>query len=201
MKRFWCIMMLLGVAVFATGCGNTEDAASRQTNTQSSVEDVLQAGMEKADNLSQKQLNEAVQEAQTASLPEVSEETVETEEAEKGINSTEGIDVDLTVLSSTMVYSEVYNMMDNPKEYIGKTVKMNGNFAVYHDGDKNYYSCIIQDATACCAQGMEFVLKGDYTYPDDYPQPGDEITVEGVFDTYMENDYEYCTLREAIFLQ
>ena len=30
------------------------------------------------------------------------------------------------MLSSTMVYSEVYNMMVDPESYIGKTVKMDG---------------------------------------------------------------------------
>ena len=39
------------------------------------------------------------------------------------------VDVDLTVLSSTMVYSEVYNMLYNdPAHYLGKTVKAKGNF-------------------------------------------------------------------------
>lgn len=34
-------------------------------------------------------------------------------------------DVDLTTLSSTMVYSEVYNMMCEPDRYLGKRIKMN----------------------------------------------------------------------------
>ncbi len=39
------------------------------------------------------------------------------------------VDVDLTVLSSTMVYSEVYNMLYNdPAHYLGKTVKARGIF-------------------------------------------------------------------------
>lgn len=50
---------------------------------------------------------------------------------------------------------------------------------------------------ACCAQGMEFILKGDYQYPEDYPELGEEITVTGVFDTYQEGEFEYCTLRDA----
>ena len=114
-------------------------------------------------------------------------------------DSEEGIDVDLTVLSSTMVYSEVYNMMVSPEQYIGKTVKMDGLFAYYHDeATGNYYfACIIQDATACCAQGIEFVLTEDYTYPDDYLEADAEICVVGVFDTYEENGNTYCTLREA----
>ena len=33
-------------------------------------------------------------------------------------------DVDLTQLSSTLVYAEVYNMASNPQSYVGKTVRM-----------------------------------------------------------------------------
>ena len=47
----------------------------------------------------------------------------------------ESIDVDLTKLSSTMVYSEVYAMMTAPGDYIGKQVKMNGQFALYQATD------------------------------------------------------------------
>ena len=103
------------------------------------------------------------------------------------------IDVDLTKLSSTMVYSEVYNMITSPDQYIGKTVKMKGPFAFYYDEatDTRYYACIIRDATACCAQGIEFVLT------DDYPQVDEEICVVGVFDTYRDGEYTYCTLRNA----
>ena len=79
---------------------------------------------------------------------------------------------------------------------------MDGLFAYYHDeATGNYYfACIIQDATACCAQGIEFVLTEDYTYPDDYPEVNEEICVVGVFDTYEENGRTYCTLREASLL-
>ncbi len=108
-------------------------------------------------------------------------------------------DVDLTRLSSTMVYSEVYNMMTNPDNYMGKSVKMKGSFGVYTDEatGKNYYACIIADATACCQQGIEFVRKGDYKYPDDYPEPDTEITVTGTFDTYFEGENMYCQLIDA----
>ena len=109
------------------------------------------------------------------------------------------IDVDLTRLSSTMVYSEVYNMITAPDDYIGKKIKMSGNFSVYHDESTNkyYYACLIADATACCSQGIEFVLDGDYSYPDDYPDINSIITVTGIFDTYEENGYTYCQLINA----
>lgn len=106
-------------------------------------------------------------------------------------------DVDLTTLSSTMVYSEVYNMMTEPDKYVGKTVRMNGSFAVYEGETQNYYACLISDAAACCSQGIEFVLDGEHSYPDDYPELGEEITVVGTFDKYYEDDVLYCQLINA----
>ncbi len=111
----------------------------------------------------------------------------------------EGVDVDLTKLSSTMVYSEVYNMMVAPDKYVGKTVRMRGQFALYEDTQSGarYFSCIIADATACCSQGLEFVLEGTHAYPQDYPSLGTEITVTGEFRTYEENGSLYCHLTDA----
>lgn len=121
------------------------------------------------------------------------------DESKAKMSSTKGIDVDLTVLSSTMVYSQVYDMMTKPENYKGQMVKMQGNFARYHDenADKNYFACIIQDATACCSQGIEFELAGEHTYPDDYPKENTEITVTGTFDTYKEGENTYCVLKSA----
>ena len=108
------------------------------------------------------------------------------------------VDIDLTKLSSTMVYSEVYNMMVSPDDYLGKSVRMNGTFA-YGEGDGRYYfACIISDATACCSQGIEFLLKDGRKFPSEYPQAGTEITVVGIFDTYYEGTYRYCQLIDAV---
>ena len=111
------------------------------------------------------------------------------------------VDVDLTKLSSTMVYSEVYAMMTEPENYIGKTVKMHGNFATQEYNGQRLFACIVQDATACCAQGLEFEPESTLSYPDDYPEPGTEITVIGTFDSYREevdgNTYIYLVLRNA----
>ena len=82
------------------------------------------------------------------------------------------VDVDLTVLSSTMVYSEVYNLLGTVGVFLPDLVA---------------FACIISDGAACCAEGMEFVLEGDLTYPDDYPELGTEITVIGEFQSYEEN--------------
>lgn len=125
--------------------------------------------------------------------------TAEAVSAEPAVNQTGDIDVDLTTLSSTMVYSEVYNMMINPQDYYGKIVKMSGNFSVYQDEKtgKNYYAAVIADATACCSQGLEFVPADDMKYPDDFPSVGTQITVVGEFQTYEENGYKYCNIINA----
>ena len=51
--------------------------------------------------------------------------------------------------------------------------------------------------TACCSQGLEFVLAGEHSYPADYPELGTEITVVGTFQTYEENGYMDCHLVDA----
>lgn len=103
-------------------------------------------------------------------------------------------DLDLTTLSSTMVYAEVNNMMISPDNYAGKHIKMTGTCDVYHDETtgKTYYACIIKDATACCASGIEFELA-----ESDYPNKGDEVTVAGTFETYEEGGGRYAILRNA----
>ncbi len=123
-------------------------------------------------------------------------------ESQTATDNTQEYDVDLTALSSTMVYSEVYNMMVTPEEYVGKTIKMSGSFATFiNEEDGRYiFGCVITDATACCAQGIEFELSDDYKYPDDYPKDGDTICVTGTFDTYQEEQFTYCTLRKARLL-
>ncbi len=138
----------------------------------------------------------------TAEEPVQEKKEVPATENLSPISSTENSNVDLTVLSSTAVYGEVYDMMCYPEKYVGKTVKMEGLYSEYLDAatKKQYYACIIMDATACCSQGIEFILTDNYNYPDDYPKEGDYITVEGTFDTYEEESGMYCTLKDASLL-
>lgn len=118
----------------------------------------------------------------------------EPENAEDAVEES-SFDLDLTTMSSTMVYSEVYNIMVSPKDYIGKTIKMKGTCSIYpgENGHDDYYACVIMDATACCAQGIEFVLKDG----QEYPKEGDPVEVSGVFDTYDEDGTMYCHLTDA----
>ena len=109
------------------------------------------------------------------------------------------VDLDLTQLSGTVVYSQVYDMMNEPDSYMGQRIRMDGSFSYYKDEDtqQEYFAAIIADATACCAQGIEFVWKGEHAYPEDYPPLDTDITVTGTFDTYYEGDYMYVQLVDA----
>lgn len=115
-----------------------------------------------------------------------------------GAESSSDVDIDLTRMSATMVYSEVFDMTYKPKEYAGKTIRMNGIFSAAFDEEKQdiRYACIIQDATQCCAQGVEFELA---EIPEEYPQGGSYVTVAGVYDSYELNGEPYGIVRDAVF--
>lgn len=101
--------------------------------------------------------------------------------------------IDLTKMSSTMVYSEMYIINSAPEEYKGKKIRVRGEFYVYYDEvtKKNYFSVTIQDKTSCCLQGLEFIVNGDYSYPEDYPPEMTEIEICGIYDSYIEDGITY----------
>ena len=111
-------------------------------------------------------------------------------------------DVDLTRLSSTMVYAEVANIMSDPIKYIGKVIKMRGPYAAsYYDETEMYYHyVIIEDAAACCQSGLEFIWEGDHSYPDEYPERDTVIELIGEFKSYDElgRTYYYIAVKDIL---
>lgn len=110
------------------------------------------------------------------------------------------VDFDLTAMGSDMVYATVYDMMLSPDNYKGKVVRMAGPF--YHNRDEtndaDYYFVVVKDATACCAQGLEFVWgDGTHAWPADYPQENEEVVVTGVFELYTEGSVDYIHLVDS----
>ena len=117
-------------------------------------------------------------------------------------HSTMEPEIDLTKMSGPLVYSVVYNMMKDPEKFNGKIIKMGGAFdsVMGTDGIRRY-ACIVKDATACCAQGIEFAMKDDYTYPDEYPGQYQDFAVIGTFTIYEGSDgYSYCVLKDAEYI-
>ncbi len=112
------------------------------------------------------------------------------------------IDLDLSGMSGTIVYSQIYNIMYEPDKYIGKTIRLNGYYDAYEDSETGnvYFACIVPDAAACCAQGIEFVREDEALYPEDYPEPGTDILVTGRLEPYTENGFDYLHLVDAVLV-
>lgn len=108
------------------------------------------------------------------------------------------VNLDLTKMSATMIYSTIFDMLIMPEDYVEKIIKLSGWFETYTDPQTGemYYAVVVPDATACCQQGLEFVWKGNHTYPDDFPKPGQDITVTGIY-KMIENDGVTYTYLEA----
>ena len=109
------------------------------------------------------------------------------------------IDVDLNNLNANVVYAQVFQMMTEPDKFIGKRIRMSGQFNVYAAQEGNpsgvteYYAIIIADAQACCQQGIECVWPG-HTYPEGFPEVKSNASVTGIFEVYEENGKKYCRL-------
>lgn len=131
--------------------------------------------------------------ANTGSPPETEEPSARTEENKGDPN----VDLDLTVLSSTMVFGQVFSLMLEPEDYLGKTLKVQGEYysEYYEPAQQRYHFIIITDATLCCSQGIEFIYLGNHTYPDDYPENHTEIEITGVFTGYEEEGHPYYRLE------
>ncbi len=186
MKKLIAIALCAVTAALAAGCSNSNTAADKA------------AGSSKT-----KTVSDVLSEAQTSAPDTTGNGAPIPTQVDPSKLVYPDLDytaeLDLTKMSSTMVYAEVSNMIKTPKDYMDKTVKMNGTFDVFVDPktDTYYYSCIVQDATACCSSGIEFSPKADMKFPDDFPAVGTPITVGGVFETYKDGKTTYLRLKDA----
>ncbi|WP_034450864.1 hypothetical protein [Butyrivibrio sp. AE2032] len=196
------LALCLAVLLMLSGCSNGE-ASVRTAGQTAGVKDVLESGIAEEDGKTSGSGSAADDSGNGLQNGANDGTTASDTGSAAPADPANGIDVDLTVLSSNMVYAEVFNMVYSPEEYIGKTIKMKGQFSLLQDEATGnlYYACIIADATACCSQGIEFIPANGAVYPDDFPEIGTEICVAGEFTTYQEGGTTYCTLANARFMQ
>ena len=182
---FLCIIVL-------AGCGDNQGRISNQNNVSDTI-------------------NEQIATADSQNVTETEENVVETEQDAPIEPSTDmqtveegdiGIDYDLTQMNSDMVYATIYQLMMEPDSYVGSTIRIRGNYYAmwYEPTQKYYHYVLVQDAMACCAQGIEFVWEdGSHAYPEEYPADDAIVEVTGIFETYREpgDSYLYCRLKYA----
>lgn len=103
------------------------------------------------------------------------------------------VDIDLTKMSSTMVYSTVFNMVNNPTNFVGKTMRMRGEYTTYPiSATQTIHACLVRDAAGCCSQGLEFVLSNG-----NYPAGANEITVVGTIAVQKISGKYVCYLKNS----
>ena len=192
MKKILACIICLTLAFGVTACGKASD---KDSNGDTKI----------ISDAKNKQENSKSNTKKEVSKKEVNKKEV-AGDAGKGKSSktkskTKGnkIDVDLNNLNANVVYSQVFLMMTEPDKFIGKRIRMSGQFNVYAAQEGNpsgvteYYAIIIADAQACCQQGIEFVWPG-HTYPDGFPEVKSNASVTGIFEVYEENGKKYCRL-------
>lgn len=187
MKRMVCCMLALCAACIYISCKrNVSRAGTFSPAPQNAVKDVLPK-----------------REAPPKEMPRATENVAQNGGPLPSVPQYGAVDVDLTKLGSTLIYGEVFNMFIEPERYDGKTVRMKGAFYPIEDAPFTHetpgFACIIADATACCAQGLEFTPVAAYSYPTDFPAPYTEVTVSGRYYSYEEDGLLYCGLADAVF--
>lgn len=187
MKKILACIICLTLAFGVTACGKASDKDSNGDTK------IISDAKNKQEN------------SKSNTKKEVSKKEVAGDagkgKSSKSKSKTKGnkIDVDLNNLNANVVYSQVFLMMTEPDKFIGKRIRMSGQFNVYAAQEGNpsgvteYYAIIIADAQACCQQGIEFVWPG-HTYPEGFPEVKSNASVTGIFEVYEENGKKYCRL-------
>ena len=107
------------------------------------------------------------------------------------------VQMDFAGLNSTMAYAQMFNVVNNPKDYVGTTVRVNGTYVPIPDPAREglyYHFLVVADITACCEIGVEFFLDG-YRYPDDYPPGYSEVELTGRFEMASVSGQEHISLK------
>ena len=192
MKKILACIICLTLAFGVTACGKASD---KDSNGDTKI----------ISDAKNKQENSKSDTKKEVSKKEVNKKEVAGDagkgKSSKSKSKTKGnkIDVDLNNLNANVVYSQVFLMMTEPDKFIGKRIRMSGQFNVYAaqegnpSGATEYYAIIIADAQACCQQGIEFVWPG-HTYPEGFPEVKSNASVTGIFEVYEENGKKYCRL-------
>ena len=192
-NRFIKFFIIFIIFVAIAGCGKKRQNKNQMFSTTKSVKDTIEEEMNKEEEKKEKAENEKALkndfQATEEDVKEINEDkNEENKKAENvGGENQKDIDYDLTEMNSDMIYATVFMVVQDPESYAGKTFKIYGNSYTFPttEGKSMTHYCLIKDALACCAQGLEFISSNsDEKYPDD----GDEIVVTGTLESYTVED-------------
>lgn len=179
MKKIICFVLTLSVvlACFASCSKGTDNNGTQSTSSASSSSTDSSASQD--DNTTVSALAVTIDTSVDADKQQRLEELAEYD-----------VDIDLTTLNTTMLQARVNEILENPNDYKGKTVRVTGSYTKsYYDQTDKYYDYVLgYDQTMCCAAwGIEFM--GDCV-PEDIEQYT-TIGLVGTFDFYEELGQTY----------
>lgn len=190
MKKIICLLLTISV-IFASLAACSQKAEN--TGSQNSTSSV--SGQEGSASPAQKD------DSTTVSALSVTIDTGVDADKQKRLEelSQYDVDIDLTTLNTTMLQARVNEILDNPNDYKGKTVRVTGSYnKTYYDQTDKYYDYVLgYDQTMCCAAwGIEFM--GDCV-PEDIEQYT-TIGLVGTFDFYEElgQTYFYINVEHCV---
>lgn len=192
-NRFIKFFIIFIIFVAIAGCGKKRQNKNQMFSTTKSVKDTIEEEMKKEQEKKENAENEKALkndfQATEEDVKEINEDKNEENKKAKNLGgeNQKDIDYDLTEMNSDMIYATVFMVVQDPESYAGKTFKIYGNSYTFPttEGKSMTHYCLIKDALACCAQGLEFISSNsDEKYPDD----GDEIVVTGTLESYTVED-------------
>ena len=192
------LIVALLVSLALVGCAG--QAPETEPVDAAPVEEAAAPADEAQDDEAEAPADEASGQVQESDTVEVTETEVQEEAGEQERVS----EVDLTAMSSTMVFAEVTQMTRTPTQYDGAQVTMRG-FLMVYDVDPSTgvgnYSCLVQDATKCCQRGLAFTVTSPL---DDTSMlvEGNEVIIRGTFEIYEIGGRRFvriadCTIESA----
>ena len=192
-NRFIKFFIIFIIFVAIAGCGKKRQNKNQMFSTTKSVKDTIEEEMKKEEEKKENAENEKALkndfQATEEDVKEINEDkNEENKEAENvGEENKKDIDYDLTEMNSDMIYATVFMVVQDPESYAGKTFKIYGNSYTFPttEGKSMTHYCLIKDALACCAQGLEFISSNS---EEKYPDDGDEIVVTGTLESYTVED-------------
>ena len=122
-------------------------------------------------------------------------------ETQSETNNEMKIDIDVTNFSITILYPLVENMLFYPDDYMGKIVKIKGDFKYWEDeaSKENVYMLVVSDEAQCCSAEIEIRFESDFDYSK-LPNRGDEFTIIGRFDSDYKDGVYFSYIGDSILV-
>lgn len=192
------LSLILVSTVLLSACGTEGDNSSQSikndlANNTTSATDIIENSANNMYGANTAQDNSTSTNANTADTTTnpFGQIVNPTTDSNKDYSSMDNIkaDIDITKLTNTLAFAQVSNMMYPYHSYLGKTIKIKGQYYGQSSPDNSnfYHFVLLIDDTNCCQGVLEFRLPDGVSYPT----IGSEIMIYGEYITDTDETGEY----------